>query len=65
VGLLGKTSLRHVMCTLITGPYFKVGIYRGKTNWKGDEEKSTLYFDELRMGGANATRDEVDPAKQK
>jgi hypothetical protein len=53
------------MCTLITGPYFKVGIYRGKTNWKGDEEKSTLYFDELRMGGANATRDEVDPAKQK
>ena len=47
------------------GPYFKVGIYRGKANWKGDEEKSILYFDELRMGGAKTTRDEVDPAKQK
>lgn len=47
------------------GPYFKVGIYRGKTNWKGDEDKSILFFDELRMGGAKTTRDEVDPAKQK
>jgi hypothetical protein len=36
-----------------------------QANWKGDEEKSILYFDELRMGGAKTTRDDVDPAKQK
>ncbi|MBC8125945.1 MAG: heparin lyase I family protein [Gloeobacteraceae cyanobacterium ES-bin-144] len=47
------------------GPYFKVGMYRGKANWKGEEDKSILYYDELRMGGAKTTKDEVDPAKQK
>ena len=47
------------------GPYFKVGMYRGAAGWKGEEADSILFFDELRMGGAKATKDQVDPAKQK
>jgi len=46
-----------------SGPYFKVGIYRGSVPWRGDEAKSILYFDDLRVGGADATLDDVDPAK--
>ena len=50
----GKTS----------GPYFKTGIYRGSVDWKGEEEKSILYFDDMRVGGNAATLNDVDPAKQ-
>jgi hypothetical protein len=46
------------------GPFFKVGIYRGSVDWKGDEAKSILYFDDLRVGGSQATIKDVDPAQQ-
>jgi len=51
----GKTS----------GPYFKAGIYRGSVDWKGEESKSIIYIDDMRVGGNTATLDDVDPAKQK
>lgn len=50
----GKTS----------GPYFKAGIYRGSVDWKGEESKSIIYLDDMRVGGNQATLDDVDPAKQ-
>ncbi len=48
----------------ISGPYFKTGIYRGSVDWKGEEDKSILYFDDMRVGGNAATLSDVDPAKQ-
>lgn len=46
------------------GPNFKVGMYRGISHWPGDEAKSILYFDDLRVGGAQSTIKDVDPAQQ-
>jgi hypothetical protein len=44
------------------GPYFKIGMYKG--GWKGQPEKSTvsernIYFDEVRVGDANARYEDV------
>ena len=49
----GKTS----------GPFFKMGIYKGGGSWKGEESGAILYFDEARAG-KGVTKDQVDPAKQ-
>lgn len=46
-----------------SGPYFKMGIYKGSAAWKGEESGAILYFDEARAG-KGVTKDEVDPAKQ-
>lgn len=45
-----------------SGPYFKMGIYKGSASWKGEEPGAILYFDEARAG-KNVTHDDVDPAK--
>ncbi|MBD2305467.1 heparin lyase I family protein [Chroococcidiopsis sp. FACHB-1243] len=46
------------------GPYLKIGIYKG--DWKNHPEKSTvsereLYFDEVRVGDANARYTDIAP----
>ena len=47
-----------------SGPFFKMGIYKGSASWKGEESGAILYFDEARAG-KGVTRDQVDPAKQR
>ncbi|AFY86261.1 polysaccharide lyase [Chroococcidiopsis thermalis] len=46
------------------GPYLKIGIYKG--DWKNYPDKSTisereLYFDEVRVGDANARYEDIAP----
>jgi hypothetical protein len=48
-----------------SGPYFKMGIYKGKTGWKGDENGAVLYFDEFRFGDRTITMDDINPAKKR
>jgi len=43
------------------GPYFKIGNYKGAGNWPGTAPR-VLYFDEFRMGDAEASFEEVNPA---
>lgn len=43
------------------GPYFKMGDYKGVTNWPGTSPRY-FYMDEFRMGDANSSYDEVNPA---
>lgn len=43
------------------GPFFKMGDYKGITTWGGQETR-VFYFDEFRMGDANSSYEEVDPA---
>jgi hypothetical protein len=47
-----------------SGPFFKLGIYKGSGGWKGEESRAIAYFDEFRMGDKSISRDAVDPAKQ-
>ncbi|MDF3055820.1 MAG: hypothetical protein K0R17_35 [Rariglobus sp.] len=45
------------------GPYFKFGIYKGKSRWKGEEANTILYFDSGRMAlGENSTYKMVAPS---
>ncbi len=43
------------------GPYFKMGNYKGSANWPGTSPR-VFYFDEFRMGDANSSYSEVNPA---
>lgn len=47
-----------------SGPFFKMGVYKGAGTWKGEESGAVLYFDEFRMGDKSVSLDAVDPAKQ-
>lgn len=47
-----------------SGPFFKMGIYKGAGSWKGEESGAIAYFDEFRMGDKSIPHDAVDPAKQ-
>lgn len=47
-----------------SGPFFKLGMYKGSGTWKGEESRAIAYFDEFRMGDKDVSRDAVDPAKQ-
>ena len=47
----GKTS----------GPFFKMGVYKGSGAWKGEEAQSVLYFDEFRMGDKSASLKDLSP----
>ncbi len=44
-----------------TGPYFKMGLYKGDPNWKGTAPR-ILYTAEYRLGNANSSFAEVAPA---
>lgn len=44
------------------GPYFKMGDYKGTYNWSGTGPRY-FYMDEFRMGGADSSYDEVNPAQ--
>lgn len=45
-----------------SGPYFKFGIYKGGTQWKGTEEGAILFLDAARMAlGETSTYQMVDP----
>ena len=45
------------------GPYFKMGIYKGGTQWRGTEEGAIIYVDAARMAlGESSTYKMVDPA---
>lgn len=46
------------------GPYFKMGAYKGGGSWKGEEDRTILFFDEFRMGDKSSTREQIDPALQ-
>lgn len=44
------------------GPFFKMGLYKGNSKWKGEEATSILYFDAARMAlGESSTYKMVDP----
>lgn len=47
-----------------SGPFFKMGVYKGAGSWKGEESGAILYFDEFRMGDKSISHDAVNPAKQ-
>jgi len=47
------------------GPFFKMGCYKGGASWQGDEQGTIMFFDEFRMGDKDATREQIDPGKQK
>jgi len=47
-----------------SGPFFKMGVYKGAGTWKGEESGAVLYFDEFRMGDKTVSREAVDPTKQ-
>jgi len=47
-----------------SGPFFKMGMYKGSGTWKGEEQGAIAYFDEFRMGDKSVSHDAVDPAKQ-
>ncbi len=49
---------------MTSGPFFKMGIYKGGGSWKGEESGAIAYYDEFRMGDKSVSRDAVDPAKQ-
>lgn len=42
------------------GPYFKMGLYKGNTNYKGPAPR-TIYTDEYRLGDGNSNFQEVAP----
>ncbi|WP_228054785.1 heparin lyase I family protein [Gloeocapsopsis crepidinum] len=44
-----------------TGPYFKMGLYKGDPNFKGAAPRY-LYTDEYRLGDANSSFEEVAPS---
>lgn len=45
-----------------TGPFFKFGLYKGGTQWRGTEEGAILYLDSARMAlGETSTYKMVDP----
>ncbi len=45
-----------------SGPYFKLGTYKGGTQWRGTEEGAILYVDAARMAlGESSTYKMVDP----
>lgn len=45
------------------GPYFKFGIYKGNSKWKGEEASTILYFDSARMAlGESSTYQMVAPS---
>ncbi|HSI85108.1 MAG: polysaccharide lyase [Candidatus Methylacidiphilales bacterium] len=44
-----------------SGPFFKMGIYKGAGSWKGEESGAVLYFDEFRMAGKETPLHLVDP----
>ena len=45
------------------GPYFKFGLYKGASKWKGEEAGAILYFDSGRMAlGENSTYKMVAPS---
>ncbi|MDA3873827.1 MAG: polysaccharide lyase [Kiritimatiellae bacterium] len=48
----------------VQGPFFKMGIYKGAGSWKGDADRTYMYFDEFRMGDSGSARSQVDPAQQ-
>lgn len=44
-----------------SGPFFKMGMYKGAGSWKGEESQSVLYFDEFRMGDKTVALKDVTP----
>lgn len=45
-----------------SGPFFKMGIYKGAGSWKGEENGAVLYFDNFHMAGKTASLADVDPS---
>ncbi|PTY02939.1 hypothetical protein DB346_07975 [Verrucomicrobia bacterium LW23] len=44
-----------------SGPFFKMGVYKGAGKWKGEEAGAVLYCDEFRMAGKETPTYLVDP----
>lgn len=62
-GQLVFSRTGSVYYNLPTGPFFKIGIYKGDPEWpgSGNISKRVVYFDEIRTGDKNARYKDVAP----